>query len=83
MPRGEQVEGLKAWDIRGDAKACRDMLSVPTLDADEIAEACIRCEKGTKEGTQGFFVVAFVRDLVANGLSDGEGEEVWDGFEDT
>ena len=83
LPRGEQVEGLKAWDIRGDAKACRDKLSVPALDASEIAEACIRCEKGTREGTQGFFVVTFVRDSLANGLSDGEGEEVWEGFEDT
>ena len=39
-------------------------------DVEEIAEACIRCEKGTKEGTQGFFVVAFVRDEGSGGTSE-------------
>jgi len=32
------------------------------IDAEEVAEACIRCAKGTDEGTMGFFVCGFVRD---------------------
>ena len=66
--RDEQVDGMKRWEIRGDVTAC---------DGDvEIAEACIRCNKGTKEGTQGFFVAAFVRDQ--DGSSADEDE--WDGL---
>lgn len=32
------------------------------MNLDEIVDACIRCEKGTMEGTQGFFVAGFIRD---------------------
>ncbi|MCJ1437474.1 hypothetical protein MMC27_006861 [Xylographa pallens] len=69
--RDKQVDGMKRWEIRGDVAAC---------DGDvEIAEACIRCNKGTKEGTQGFFVAAFVRDQdgsVAN-------EDEWGGLSES
>jgi putative methyltransferase len=41
---------------------------------DEIATSCIRCHKGTADGTMGFFVAAFVRQT--------EEEEEWDGFSD-
>ena len=46
------------------------------LDAEEVAEACIRCAKGTGEGTMGFFVCGFVRDGEAvGGGTDGEVDE--------
>jgi putative methyltransferase len=63
------------------------------ISADEIADASIRCDKGTEDGTMGFFVVAFTRDLgrtavelatvdlmVAGHHSDAEDE--WTGFSD-
>ena len=66
LPRDEQVSGMAAWHIRGDVIACKEALSLQdtsrsTLSAQEVAAACIRCEKSTKDGTQGFFVAAFVR----------------------
>ncbi len=98
LRREEQVSGMKAWTIRGDVAACREILSseaVGNIDPDEIAEGCIRCEKETKEGTQGFFVAAFARDgkdLPTSGLSynvdavkhehEQEDGEQWEGFDD-
>ena len=69
LKREEQVAGARAWRIRGDRDACQDV----NLDEDDwpgygddfratVAESCIRCEKGTREGTQGFFVAGFIRD---------------------
>lgn len=98
LHRAEQVPGMQAWNIRGDVIACRDILTkgdTEDFDADEVAEACIRCEKGTKEGTQGFFVAAFVRvreDLPTSGFDcedsaeeqeheHGDWQE-WKGFDD-
>lgn len=81
LRRDEQVRGLQTWDLRGDFEACHKLLSGSALDAKEIAEACIRCEKGTKEGTQGFFVAAFVRDVDLNGAV-AEDVEAWEGFDD-
>ncbi len=60
--REEQVAGMRAWNIRGDRRACQEFLADTTEETDSIAAACIRCEKGTKEGTMGFFVACFVRD---------------------
>ncbi|KAF2104359.1 S-adenosyl-L-methionine-dependent methyltransferase [Rhizodiscina lignyota] len=51
LTRHEQVDGLRRWKTRGHHIACH------------IAEACIRCEKGTADGTMGFFVAGFVRDI--------------------
>lgn len=63
LRREEQVHGAKAWAIRGDYTACQNILDIGgVLGVSEIAEHCIRCEKGTEEGTQGFFVAVFVRD---------------------
>ena len=63
LRRDEQISGVKAWAIRGDLASCQEALSRHDLyQAREIAEACVRCEKGTKEGTQGFFLAAFIRD---------------------
>lgn len=72
LTRERQVEGMKAWKRRGvweDGKEVGE-------DKDTVLEACIRCEKGTEDGTMGFFVAGFVR---------GEGEmaeggEEWNGF---
>lgn len=62
MHRDEQIPGLRAWHIRGDIAACRGASTVEEMtSAEEIAEACIRCEKNTVDGTQGFFVAGFVR----------------------
>ena len=69
LKRDEQVPGARQWPLRGDPHACRDISigeegQAGTSDDIRavIAEACIRCEKGTREGTQGFFVAGFVRD---------------------
>lgn len=51
------------------------------IDADDVADACIRCERGGVEGTIGFFVVGFVRDW--EGAEEGRevslGKDVRDG----
>jgi putative methyltransferase len=79
--RTEQVSGMKAWEIRGDIQACKAADSDNVEDVDHIAEACLRCEKGTNEGTQGFFVAAFVRDDDRRPVEKLVDEE-WEGFSD-
>ena len=62
LRREDQVRGAKTWRIRGDGEACKTVSGIDGMhDLLRIAEHCIRCEKGTEEGTQGFFVAAFVR----------------------
>lgn len=61
LGRDEQINGMKSWPIRGDVQACQAGIPDGSLGAAQIAEACIRCRLGTEEGTQGFFVAAFVR----------------------
>jgi len=77
LTRHEQVDGLRRWNVRGNHIACvkiaRELKAGNTTIADperltpyaiqHAAEACIRCEKGTADGTMGFFVAGFVRDL--------------------
>ncbi|KAL8967559.1 MAG: hypothetical protein Q9183_002861, partial [Haloplaca sp. 2 TL-2023] len=58
LSQDEQVEGMKSWHVRGDVHACRAIYSEDSCTDSSIAEACIRCEAGTKDGTQGFFVAA-------------------------
>ena len=80
LRREGQVSGMKAWKIRGQVDACTDVRH-GEISKEEIAEACIRCAKGTEEGTQGFFVAGFVRELASSGpekLTDQE----WEGFSD-
>ncbi|KAL9119488.1 MAG: hypothetical protein Q9187_003959 [Circinaria calcarea] len=77
LSRNEQINGMRSWPIRGNVNACRNG-SIDKSLAEDLADACIRCEKGTREGTQGFFVAAFVRDF-----SDGQTtalEDEWEGF---
>lgn len=72
LRRDEQVSGARAWPIRGDSNACQDLSGIDGVrDLPVIAESCIRCEKGTMDGTQGFFVAAFVRDDDQNGSHTG------------
>jgi putative methyltransferase len=67
MRRSEQVDGLKRWHRRGDISAVESAVKSSgepsdELDIEEVAEACIRCDKSTEDGTMGFFVAGFVRD---------------------
>ena len=67
MKREEQVDGMKRWHRRGDISAVEAALkssgdSSNDLDNAEVADACIRCDKSTEDGTMGFFVAGFVRD---------------------
>ncbi|KAI9721610.1 MAG: hypothetical protein M1828_005100 [Chrysothrix sp. TS-e1954] len=39
-----------------------DDVALSRDDLRVMADACLRCEKGTKDGTMGFFAVGFVRD---------------------
>jgi putative methyltransferase len=62
LKRNAQVEGMKNWHRRGvweDGKLEND---VDESSKNDVLEACIRCDKGTEEGTMGFFVAAFIRD---------------------
>ncbi|GME28658.1 putative methyltransferase [Neofusicoccum parvum] len=80
LRREEQVAGMRAWGVRGEAGAW----------GEGVREACVRCEKGTAEGTMGFFVAGFVREGGDGGEwggggveeGEGEGEEEWNGFSD-
>ena len=84
LKRESQVTGLKQWHRRGaweDGKFDGEMGEVFKRD---VLEACIRCDKGTEEGTMGFFVAAFVRE----GTSDptqitetvADEDDEWNGF---
>ncbi|KAL8818315.1 MAG: hypothetical protein Q9223_003019 [Gallowayella weberi] len=74
LQRSEQVAGLESWPIRGDIQSCHNKViggsTAGTETEMEIAEACIRCHAGTKEGTQGFFVAAFTRDPIRTSIHD-------------
>lgn len=63
LKREEQVRGMREWDVRGWKDECGG--------SEEIAEGCIRAERGDGRGTMGFFVVGFVRD----GEKDDKAEE--------
>ena len=73
LRRKEQVPGMSAWNIRGRIKSHESS----SEERKAIAEACIRCDPLTLDGTQGFFVAAFIRDVDAE-----DPEESWGGFED-
>ncbi|OCL14341.1 S-adenosyl-L-methionine-dependent methyltransferase [Glonium stellatum] len=89
--RSDQVEGMKKWERRGvweEGKA-EDEQSLREEERQEVLEGCIRCEKGTDEGTMGFFVAGFVRDsdvpaptvkAIESAENDDVEEEEWSGF---
>lgn len=70
LRRDEQVDGMRWWHKRGGKEAVEFALGIVDseveggrgIDAEMVAEACIKCDKGGEDGTMGFFVVAFVRD---------------------
>ena len=79
LPRSEQVAGLRTWHGRGDLEACTTYIgSGNELNAAKVADACIRCERGKKDGTQGFFLAGFVRDELGKSVLEDE----WEGFSD-
>lgn len=72
LPREWQVHGLQVWGKRGvwDSGKLHVEVDVDRAQREEICNACIRCEKGTQDGTMGFFVAAFVRttDATSEGM---------------
>lgn len=102
LRREEQVDGARRWGIRGNLDAAVDVMgdllgneNGKKIHLDEIVDACIRCEKGTMEGTQGFFVAGFIRDHVpsdegnptelvvaVDNNSGSKGDESWEGITD-
>ncbi|KAH0543272.1 hypothetical protein FGG08_002436 [Glutinoglossum americanum] len=93
LRREEQVPGLRGWGIRGALGACEGLEGGHGGATEVVADACLKCSKGGKEGTMGFFVVGFVRDSVVDGDSDltpesgdtadwNEEEDEWEGFSD-
>jgi len=96
LKREKQVEGLKSWGVRGSfgGKVGEEDDEEGEEWVETVREACLRTEKGTKEGTMGFFAVGFVRDC-EDGVGDGGGgkdndigeeqeedEEEWGGLSD-
>ena len=91
--RGQSVDVSVDGGDGGSASAD----GVRELSAEQL-QACIRCHPGTEDGTMGFFVCAFVRDVgmrtaaVGNRFDDGvmnmvekeeeEEKEEWEGFSD-
>lgn len=94
LPREQQVQGMKSWARRGvwEDEKLDNLAGLDDTYKEEVCNSCIRCEKGTEEGTMGFFVAAFVRDLDAgqgSGLHGGADavmqeveEDEWNGFSD-
>lgn len=96
MKRSEQADGMRRWHVRGWASAAKSAVDVndsSSVNLEEIADGCIRCEKGSEDGTMGFFVAGFVRDVGeggTNGLGasgdsakdDDAEEEEWNGFDE-
>lgn len=64
LRREEQVEGMKKWNRRGQWEEGKlsGSVSIDGQERQDVLDGCIRCDKGTEEGTMGFFVAAFVRE---------------------
>lgn len=85
LKRSLQVEGLTRWPRRGEWEEDKLRSEISEDAKSDILDACIRCDKGTEDGTMGFFVAAFVRGqsedngiIVASPAKD----EEWVGFSD-
>lgn len=86
LKRDRQVDGMRSWKRRGvweDAKITTD---VNEEHKQEVLDACIRCDKGTDEGTMGFFVAAFTREAYEQPSRSAEevepADDEWNGFAD-
>ncbi|KAL9054535.1 MAG: hypothetical protein Q9162_004091 [Coniocarpon cinnabarinum] len=80
LRRDSQPVGLRNWPKRGRpvaflGKAKEMEADMSKVRADELAEACLRCDKGTSEGTMGFFVCAFERTISGDGRGSSNGVE--------
>lgn len=86
LPRERQSEGLKAWPHRGvQPDQTEPGTEVAPLLSEADLDGCMRCYPNDAEGTMGFFVVCFERDIEAksaNGGADGFDEDEWGGFSD-
>jgi putative methyltransferase len=86
LKRERQVEGLKRWEKRGVWEEGKLDFSVEEEQKQQVLDACIRCDKGTNEGTMGFFVAGFVRepDEEPEPFSNAviADDEEWGGFSD-
>ncbi|KAF2816550.1 S-adenosyl-L-methionine-dependent methyltransferase [Mytilinidion resinicola] len=88
--RDEQVDGMRKWEKRGiwEEDKFDGGFSKEKWKAD-VLDGCIRCEKGTEEGTMGFFAAALVRDSTFEAaepasevIEENGEEEEWSGFSD-
>lgn len=96
LPRSAHVDGMRVWKHRGSRSKIDGQSGVNRL-SDEELDACIRCNPDDEEGTMGFFVCAFVRDVAPRHGSpsgnepgrtaeddddvNGAEEELWEGFD--
>ncbi|KAJ4360150.1 uncharacterized protein N0V89_000710 [Didymosphaeria variabile] len=92
LPRNLQVQGMKDWTQRGflEPEKLDPRVDLDHLQKKAVCNACIRCEKGTEEGTMGFFVAAFIRNaefgfdsnISSNDAVEDAEEDEWQGFSD-
>ncbi|KAF2827836.1 S-adenosyl-L-methionine-dependent methyltransferase [Ophiobolus disseminans] len=73
LTRQHQVEGMRLWNRRGVWEDDKISTTIDEEQKEEVVDACIRCHKGTDEGTMGFFVAAFVREAVEEPVKVAEG----------
>ncbi|KAH9870061.1 hypothetical protein J1614_006983 [Plenodomus biglobosus] len=86
LRRDEQMEGLQKWSRRGVWEDAKLNCAVDESRKQEVLDGCIRCDKGTEEGTMGFFVAGFVREDAPDAMElaeeDMEAVEEWNGFDE-
>ncbi|KAI8932901.1 hypothetical protein NX059_010378 [Plenodomus lindquistii] len=85
LRRDEQVEGLQKWDRRGVWEDEKISWAVDEAKKQQVLDGCIRCDKGTEEGTMGFFVAGFIREGASDAMELAEVAEdadEWNGFDD-
>jgi 25S rRNA (cytosine2278-C5)-methyltransferase len=83
MKRSEQPEGMAKWHVRGIIGSQNPCSGQAVNVPQDVADACIRCEKGSQDGTMGFFVAGFVRNPEVAEVDNGDdSEEEWNGFSD-
>jgi putative methyltransferase len=87
LKREHQVDGMRKWKRRGVWEEGKLNFSVEDEQKQQVLDSCIRCDKGTDEGTMGFFVAGFVREdpveepVSASNVAVAD-EEEWGGFSD-
>lgn len=94
QPKGLQkwpVRGAKAAELEGELSRLRKTEGWTDKMIDEVCRSVIRCEKGTEQGTMGFFVAGFVRDGDVNSVDtnlqkdtttseQNQDDDEWNGF---